>query len=325
MAMADLECYSIRRLSPFQGVLQVVKTRDARALSRDGRSWHIQVRCEIRRPRWGGNPENVTVYRRFVAFALWSSRGDLTRLPIDPTLDRSRLEKMSERLMVVLREVARQLPLSRCDSVELWLLDAKEKLPLALLGSALEGRTLPRFRRLEWIPSPPGDRSFVAHSLRGNETNSSLAQAANHRTMVANLVHKTAGRPRRAQWFRRERDGSGVGLEVPAQPAEETLWCGERLPKKAFPELPLRERWANAAERQLVADFHHWQAPFLLTLPELNEPTRARLEQAARSRPMTVSALHRLYPMVLDREAINAALVEARLRRGAGSDPRKPP
>jgi hypothetical protein len=315
MAVPDLECYSLRRLSPFQGVLQVVKTREARALSVDGHSWHIQVRCEIRRPRWGGNPANVTVYRRFVAIALWSIRDGMTRLPIDPTLDRSRLEERSERLMPVLRAAVEQLPLSRRDSLELWLLDAKERLPIALLGSALEGRTLPKFRRLEWIPSPPGDRSFVAQSLRDSETYPVLPQAANHRTMVANLIHKTAGRPRSAQWFQREEDGAGIGLSAPEQRTEQTPWCGERLPKSAFPQLPLRQQWADATERRLVADFHYWQAPFLLTLAELNDSTREGLERAARDRPMTVSALHRLYPKVLNREAINAALVEAKLRR----------
>ncbi|MFZ0256961.1 MAG: hypothetical protein WAN46_15250 [Gammaproteobacteria bacterium] len=136
--MPEFECYSIRRLSPFQGVLQVVKTPNARALSVDGRSWETQVHCEIRRPRWGGSPRNVTVLRRFVAVALWSTRDGLTRLPIDPTLDRARLEEVSERLLVRLRAVAEKLPLSRRDSVELWLLDAKDRLPLALLGSAME-------------------------------------------------------------------------------------------------------------------------------------------------------------------------------------------
>lgn len=313
--MPDFECYSIRRLSPFQGVLQVVKTHEARALSVDGQSWHIQVRCELRRPRWGGNPANVTVYRRFVAIALWSIRDGMTRLPIDPTLDRSCLEEMSERLMPVLRAAVEQLPLSRRDSVELWLLDAKERLPLALLGSALAKRTLPKFRQLEWIPSPPGDRSFVAQSLRDQETYPSLPQADNHRTMLANLIHKTAGRPRRAQWFQREQDGTGIGLGPPEQRADETPWCGERLPKSAFPQLPLRQQWVDSTERRMVADFHHWQAPFLLTLSELNDSTRESLERAARDRPMTVSALHRLYPTVLNRESINAALVEAKLRR----------
>lgn len=75
--------------------------------------------------------------------------------------------------------------------------------------------------------------------------------------------------------------------------------------------------WTAAAEGQLVADFHHWQAPFLLTLSELNESTRKRLEYAARDRPMAVHALHRLYPAVMDRKVINVALVEANLRRSA--------
>lgn len=316
--MAESECYSMRRLSPFQGVLQVVKTPNARALSVDGRRWQVQVRCEIRRPRWGGSPQNVTTYRRYVAFALWSIRDGLTRLPIDPTLHRAHLEEVSERLLVRLPVAAEKLPLLRRDSVELWLLDAKDRLPLALLGSAMEGRPLAKFRWLEWVPSPAGDRSFVARSLRAKGMHADPTAIADHREMVANLVHKAAGRPRSAQWFRREEDGGGLGLEVPEQSAEGAPWCGKRLPKSAFPELPLRERWSVAAERQLVADFHHWQAPLLLTLSELSEGTRNRLEHAARDRAMTVRALHRLYPAVINREVINAALVEASLRRSAG-------
>lgn len=314
--MPEFDAYSIRRLSPFQGVLQVVKSAEARALSVDGRSWHIQVRCEIRRPRWGGNPIHVTVYRRFVAFALWSVRDGETRLPIDPTLDRAHLEGAAEPLLVALQGAAKNLPLERRDSVELWLLDAQDRLPLALLGSAMEGRSLPKFRRLEWIPSPAADRSFVAQSL---QQDTAKAQQANHRELVASLVHKRAGRPRTAQWFRREQDGTGVGLMEAEQSAEQAPWAGQRLSKSAFPELPLRECWTEAGERQLVADFHHWQAPYLLTLEELHEGTRERLEQAARDRPLAVRALHRLYPTVLNRETINAALVEAKLRISSGS------
>lgn len=314
----EADCYSIRRLSPFHGVLQVVKTREARALSVDGRSWHIQVRCEIRRPRWGGHPSNVTVHRRFVAFALWSRREGVTRLPIDPTLDRSHLEEMSQSLMAALQAAADRLPLSRRDAVELWLLDGRDRLPLALLGSTIEGRPLAKFRHLEWIPSPQADRTFVASSLQPEGPPTAGTPLVNHRDRVVSLVHKEAGRPRRAQWFVRQADGTGIGLAAAEPAVEQGPWCGQCLPKEVFPELPLRERWADPAEHQLVAQFHHWQAPFLLTLSELSNGTRARLECAARDRPFTVRALHRLYPAIANREVINAALVEASLRQSAG-------
>jgi len=41
-------CYGVRRLNPFQGILQVVELGDARALSLDGVRWEIQVRCAQR-------------------------------------------------------------------------------------------------------------------------------------------------------------------------------------------------------------------------------------------------------------------------------------
>ena len=42
--------YSVRRLSPFRGLLQVIENQGARALSIDGINWQVQVRHEMRKP-----------------------------------------------------------------------------------------------------------------------------------------------------------------------------------------------------------------------------------------------------------------------------------
>jgi hypothetical protein len=46
--MSPPRCYGIRLVNPFQGTLQIVHTGDARALSRDGYHWEIQVLVEQR-------------------------------------------------------------------------------------------------------------------------------------------------------------------------------------------------------------------------------------------------------------------------------------
>jgi hypothetical protein len=66
-----------------------------------------------------------------------------------------------------------------------------------------------------------------------------------------------------------------------------------------------------------MADYVAWSAPRLLTLHSLRDATRAQLEMAARSQAEAVDALFPLYPRILDRALIDAARVEARLRRAA--------
>jgi len=59
--------------------------------------------------------------------------------------------------------------------------------------------------------------------------------------------------------------------------------------------------------------------PLLLTLPDLDRDTRARLERAAVKRPTLVADLFRLYPEVVDADIVTRARVEARLRRAHAS------
>ena len=63
--------------------------------------------------------------------------------------------------------------------------------------------------------------------------------------------------------------------------------------------------------RQLAADFHAWQAPWLLALPDISQSLRAELEQHARAQAEVVEKMHRLYPTIVDEKVIKAALVKA--------------
>jgi hypothetical protein len=77
----------------------------------------------------------------------------------------------------------------------------------------------------------------------------------------------------------------------------------------------LREEWPQLADRDLVRDYLDWCAPFLLTLPDLGDAQRNRLEHAARARALEVDAIHRLYPKVVNPGLLDAIRVEARIRR----------
>jgi hypothetical protein len=67
--------------------------------------------------------------------------------------------------------------------------------------------------------------------------------------------------------------------------------------------------------RGLVRDYLDGLAPRLLLLHGLGDAERARLERAACRRAVELASVYRLLPRIIDAKAIEAARVEARLRR----------
>ncbi len=311
-----MECYSVRRLSPFRGTLHMIRFKEDRAVTADGVNWQIQLWRPFRELNWGRLGQEPVSWRFLVA-GVWNRNMGFERFPVDPTMDVADVESASRGLIRQIEQHAGALPFAPADFVELWLLDREQRTPLALLASTRETEHCARIKEARWVATAPGDLSFVSDTLTqdaafARQLNRS---SAHHRDALTALVQNAAGRPPVAQWFLREADGSGRGLAgVGLEPA----LVGRRLQRERFPEVLLSQHWMDGRARSLVHDFLAWQAPRLLTLFGLSRVTRAFWESIASPCAEEVARLHRLYPEVVDDRLVTKSRVEAALRR-AGS------
>jgi len=297
---AEPQCYGVRRLNPFQGVLQAVQTPNARALSHDGVRWEIQVLTAQPEHGWRSGNRHDPVLRYF-RFGSWTLESGLRQVPLSPIMDIDAMQQASTAMVQALPGCLEQLPFQLRDLHELWLLD-RERRPLALLASTADPAYRTELKPLLWVATELREHGFHSVTLTalGVEQRERDAPRA-HATRLEQLV-RSAGSSTR--WFQRQPDGSG-------RVAEED----RRIESEAFPRLLLREEWEESADAGLVRDYLNWCAPWLLTLQHLDDTTRGSLERAARQRASLVDSRYRLYPKIIHPELIDAARVEARLRR----------
>lgn len=281
--MEPVRYYSLRRLSPYQGTVQVVECPGFRAMSADGARWRVQF---------------LNQRTRFSSYAVWRDDGQ-----------GSLIETARTASIVHALRARPRLPFVLADRLELWLLDRRERLPLALLAATLPERTPSRAVTPVWRAALAGDDAFHAPSL-GDATASPIP----HRAVLDRCVQRAAGPQPSAQWFRRGPDGEGVGLDSGGL---EAALRGRRLEAAQFPELLVRDDWESEQERDLVRDYHEWHAPQLLTHTGLSAQARALLERAACRQASRLYRVRNLLPEVLDPEAVRVALVEAVIRQSA--------
>lgn len=288
-----VRCFGQRMLSPFRGVMHCVETEWADAVTVDGRRWTLYVRgeCLYEDP---AELEAQGVSVPDVKFATWSERSGLQRAPIRlPTFD-ERVRFEGERLLQQVRGHAAELPFGLADRYELWLLHAGSGMPLALIGSACKAGDCAAPPSTRWTP--------------GQVCMADLPEAVE----LSRLVERLAGDHPRAAWFERQADGSGRALQAESDGP---------LPASCFAPLFIDPAALGGESAGLIEALHLWQAPALLQLPDLSEEQRRRFEAAACSQAMRLAENLPLYPCVLDRHAVTAALVEARLRRGQAQSP----
>lgn len=278
--------YSIRRFCPYQGVIQVVDVGNARAYSTDGRHWQVRVQNAGGRLRW---------------HATDCDAGDLV----------SR-EANADQLMQALNERP-PIPFPLADRFELWLLHRDSRLPLALVKSRIsrEEAEMDRITNPTWQPFLMSSNEFRSPALeaacRNPHPNARYPRAQDVLERQVNL----AGRPLPVlQWIERLNDGSGIGHG--GMRVEGTL-PGRHLPAEAFPELLVDPHWEDDIERELVHEYHEWNAPFLLAHQGLSAATRRWLETAARQRPEQLLDNYPMYPEILDEDAMQVTLVSAKL------------
>lgn len=91
-------------------------------------------------------------------------------------------------------------------------------------------------------------------------------------------------------------------------------------PANGPPMLPLRPPDHHPKTTAAYAEWRSRLAPRLLTLPWLDDATRAELEKQAAGQALALARYWRLYPKIIDRRRLRQALVEARLRRAAAPE-----
>jgi len=285
--------YSLRRLSPYEGMLQVIDAVDATAYSFDGRRWHVRCRNQ---------------FGHFRTIGVWS----------EGTSDSDSIARCRDAKILDTAMRARpSLPFPQDDHFELWLLDKENARPLALLSSRQQIAGLGTPQDLNWLAFPLEDSRFIAPSLAAiDAARPSGSRPPPHRNVLERQVNQAARPLAAVQWFERHADGSGTGLK--GARLSETL-ISRHLAASDFPELLILEGWDDPAQRRLAQEYHDWNAARLLTLQNLSPPTRRRLELAACRQPETLSRVHQLIPVFIDPDAIKIALVAARLLEAAGA------
>ena len=130
------KCYAKRLTSPFSGVIQIVETDKARALSLNGKDWEMQYLHEAPASFWGRKGD-TTIIRRYARVARLSdipdsSSGnnygkepDLNLYPHDPRIDRQSINQECENLLNIILYL--KVPLTIQDNYEYWLMDEDEK------------------------------------------------------------------------------------------------------------------------------------------------------------------------------------------------------
>jgi hypothetical protein len=283
--------YSMRRLSPYQGTVQIVDMPGFSAMSADGVSWEVRI----------GNP-GMRPTR-----AVWR----------EESLHGVAVTERIEPFVEVLRHHP-PLPFTLADTLELWLLDAREMLPLALLASALPHMAPPNTVDTHWRAAFSGDDCFVSSTVQATAARPVEHPFIPHPEILNRCVRKAASARPRAQWFRREVTGDGVGA---GGHGIEPELVGRQIEAVWFPELLAREEWDSDLEQGLVRDYHDWLAPALLTHSNIRRATRERLERAACAQAEKLYRVRHLLPQVINSDLVEVALVEAMLRRTANPPP----
>ena len=302
----DFECYAQRLLNPFRGVINTIRHESAEAVTADGVQWDIYVSNEsLQRDLAGRGRAQVSDIR----YGRWSAANGLKRGPIFPSEDFREMEAMGTVVFNHLLNVHEQIPFPFTDIFELWLLD-KESRPLALIDSASELEAIKLNQPCSWRPGQNCRSTFTSPAARELGIDSEQQGAlADHLSTYVNS--RTADRAS-AQVFRRAPDGSGEGL---CGITLEDRLEGRTLDSGAFPELLLDTRTHDDLHSRLIHDFTCWQAPWLLLLPTLDTGLRREYEQHARVQAIKVADQYHLYPAIIDREVIDSARIEARLRK----------
>lgn len=275
--------YALRRFCPYQGVVQVVDVGSVRAYSTDGRHWQIRIQSRDNR---------TDVYSRTM---------------LSPQTEQC---ATTDQFMEALNDRP-ALPFRQEDRIELWLLHKDTQLPLALIKTRRSLDEVDTVQEATWRPFLSHDSGFRSDVFGPRPEVQQVAYGLSRAQDALERQVNMAARPLPVvQWFQRQPDGGGIGHDG-LRVTDELR--SRHLPKEAFPELLVDVHWNKKTECILVEDYHRWHAAYLLAHQNIATGTRAWLEEAAHRRPEQLLNNHAMYPEVLNEDAMQVALVSAKL------------
>ena len=297
--------YAVRRVNPFEGVLQVVETADARAYSPNGHTWQVQVIAQRPDHTWRSFSE-VAPIEQYFNFGLWDAQGGLHRTPANPVLDIGSMAAAADRLAARLQTLLAALPFPLIDRYECWSTDYQGT-PVALLATTEDPAVMAGMRPGRWQAARLADHGFISPSLiaRGIPSRGECGP----RQHAEHLERQVRQRGQHKTWFHRLANGGAEYLDPSQDRAAPDAG--------AFPALGLTTDWENEQEQALVNDYLAWRSPQLLMLQGIDDAQRRWLEPLACRQAVELAAGYRLIPRILDPDRIEAARVEASLRIAA--------
>jgi hypothetical protein len=303
--------YSRRLLNPISGIVQVLQTGNARAISTDGSNWRIQIQSEILKTPWH-ELEIPANYDRYFVYGVWSKNNGLTKVPIHPTLYQKHVEQTANALIEMLIQYQDRIPFPQLDHYECWLLDINKLKPVVLINSSVDDNFPDFSRSLDWNPCENHDHTFTTNSFITRQKNATVKIHA--KDILNDVVRNITSSPGIAIWVKRDKHGDGhiIANNCKSAPIEKDI-----LRQNEIPLLGITQHWQSDGEQQLVDDYIQWLAPKLLTWSNLDSKTRAELEIAAQQQPLLVDRFYPLYPTVIDKTLLKKILVEAAIRKSS--------
>ncbi len=253
MINPSFNAFSLRRLNPFSGTLQIFSTRTARALSSNGFNWEIQILSDSPQGLWANTP---FAGQKYYTFGIWSATEGLRQVPLHPLFNINMMIDSARELTEGLAGVQDRLPFPREDHYELWLLDEETGQPIALLASAQLEADMAHKEAERWVAAARGDFDFVSqHLSRKHLPVNDGHNPRVHASVLEALVSGRGGQKHRRAWYWRDKDGSGKTIQSMEQ----------NLPAKSFPQLPLTLDWEDADDQALIMDYIGWKDRFAET------------------------------------------------------------
>ena len=300
-----VNCYSQRILNPFRGVMNIITTGGADAVTIDGRNWTLYIHDNFDCPT--DDPEEFfELEMPDIRFGDWNKNTGLKRSPLIASYHYSEIQAIGQVLLDAVLQYADLCPYPFEDKYELWLLDKASSEPLALLDSACKKTDINNPDCLTWEAGLRCKQELMKGFSLPDEQNINAGEFLNQ------IINHRAGENPSAQWFYRNHFSYGKGLT--GINIKQQL-VGRELSARIFPKMLVQEQWQDKTKELLIEAFINWLSPYLLVLDFLRDTQRETLELTAKNHALLVDKMYPLYPKVINRQAINAARVEATMRK----------